>query len=105
MRLNGSANCAQFCQQIATAYFISITSSMMERAYFGLRVINDLEGIVAKRKFDPYLQGQASWFKIRNRSYSQWEGREELFERERESDPDFSLWGDCALACEDAAVW
>ena len=41
---------------------------------------------------------------IRNTSYSQWEGREELFERERESDPDLSLWDDCVKACEGVAV-
>jgi bifunctional non-homologous end joining protein LigD len=61
---------------------------------------NDLEGVVAKRKFDPYIENQASWLKIRNTSYSQWEGRQELFERERESDPDFQVWDGCALACE-----
>lgn len=38
----------------------------------------------AKWKFAPYLPDRpASWLKIRNRSYSQWVGREELFERER----------------------
>jgi hypothetical protein len=63
-------------------------------------VKHDLEGIVAKRKFDPYLPGHARWLKIRNTSYSQWEGREELFERERGSDPDVSLWDGCVLACE-----
>src|SRR5215469_12547522 len=31
---------------------------------------HDLEGIVAKRKSDPYRRG-VSWFKIKNRSYSQ----------------------------------
>src|SRR5579864_4477158 len=65
---------------------------------------NDLEGIVAKCKFDPYIEKQASWLKIRNTSYSQWEGREELFERERESDPDLSLWDQCVRECEDVAV-
>jgi bifunctional non-homologous end joining protein LigD len=50
---------------------------------------HDLEGIVAKRKSDPYLPEHASWLKIRNREYSQWVGREELFERERGRDPDF----------------
>jgi bifunctional non-homologous end joining protein LigD len=68
---------------------------------FQLACGNDLEGIVAKRKFDPYLPEHTKWFKIRNTSYSQWEGREELFERERESDPDVSLWDGCVLACED----
>jgi len=69
-------------------------------ALFRLACENDLEGIVAKRKSDPYLPDHASWLKIRNQSYSQWQGREELFERERGSDPDFHVWDGCALACE-----
>lgn len=52
----------------------------------------DLEGIVAKRKYDPYLPS-TSWFKIRNQAYSQWAGRHELFEHERKSDPDMYGWG------------
>jgi bifunctional non-homologous end joining protein LigD len=71
---------------------------------FRLACNHDLEGIIAKRKYDPYLPDQASWLKIRNSSYSQWEGREALFERERESDPDFSLWDNCMRACADAAL-
>jgi len=71
---------------------------------FGLVCENDLEGIVAKRKFDPYIPGQASWLKIRNTNYSQWEGREELFNRERETDPDFSAWDGCVRVCEEAHV-
>jgi len=40
--------------------------------------------IVAKWKSGLYLpERPSSWIKIRNRSYSQWAGREELFERER----------------------
>ena len=38
----------------------------------------DLEGIVAKRKADPYASG-VTWVKIKNRMYSQMEGRGELF--------------------------
>jgi hypothetical protein len=72
-----------------------------EKKLFRLACDSDLEGIVAKRKFDPYIEKQASWLKIRNTSYSQWEGREELFEMERESDPDLSLWDDCVRACEE----
>jgi len=71
---------------------------------FRLACDNDLEGIVAKRKFDPYLPDQASWLKIRNTNYSQWEGREELFHREREADPDMSLWDECVRACDDVSV-
>jgi hypothetical protein len=42
--------------------------------------------------------GEGRWLKIRNQGYSQWVGREELFERERGSDPDFHVWYQCALA-------
>src|SRR5947209_10269545 len=45
---------------------------------FRLACENDLEGIVAKRKSDPYLPEHARWLKIRNHEYSQWIGREEL---------------------------
>jgi len=67
---------------------------------FGLACEHDLEGIVAKRKSDPYLSEHATWLKIRNHNYSQWIGREALFERERGRDPDFQVWDECALACE-----
>jgi bifunctional non-homologous end joining protein LigD len=42
----------------------------------------DLEGIVAKHSLAPYTT-DTTWFKIKNRNYSQMQGREELFERER----------------------
>jgi bifunctional non-homologous end joining protein LigD len=55
---------------------------------FHLACNRDLEGIVAKWGKGPYVAGreQTSWFKIRNKNYSQWEGREEMFERTRESE-------------------
>ena len=37
---------------------------------------------------------------IRNRKYSQWAGREKFFEREREVDPDMTVWDSCVIACE-----
>ena len=40
----------------------------------------DLEGIVAKRKADPY-EVETRWLKIKNPTYSQAEGRRELFDR------------------------
>jgi ATP-dependent DNA ligase len=40
----------------------------------------DLEGIVAKRKSDPYRCG-VRWWKIKNPAYSQADGRHELFNR------------------------
>ena len=72
-------------------------------ALFKLVCERDLEGIVAKRKGDPYLPDHATWVKIRNRNYSQWIGREELFERERASDPDWHHWNACALASDHLA--
>jgi bifunctional non-homologous end joining protein LigD len=67
---------------------------------FRLACEHDLEGIVAKRRGDPYLTEHAQWLKIRNHSYSQWVGREELFEWERGTDHGFQVWDECALACE-----
>ena len=66
---------------------------------FRLICEQDLEGIVAKGKGDPYLPEHATWLKIRNKNYSQWIGREQLFERERSGDPDFEGWSTCALVC------
>src|SRR5262249_20730607 len=60
----------------------------------------DLEGIVAKLKSGPYLSDRerSTWFKIRNREYSQMAGREELFDRERHQEP-VAGWHSCAVAC------
>jgi bifunctional non-homologous end joining protein LigD len=57
----------------------------------------DLEGIVAKHSLAPYTT-DTTWFKIKNRSYSQMQGREELFERERHREP-VAGWHSCELAC------
>jgi bifunctional non-homologous end joining protein LigD len=42
----------------------------------------DLEGIVAKRKADPYSP-QTVWYKVKNPAYTQAEGRGDLFHRPR----------------------
>ena len=47
-------------------------------ALFGAVQRLDLEGIVAKRRLDPYDPG-STWFKIKNPAYTQMEGRGELF--------------------------
>lgn len=47
--------------------------------FFRLVCQSDLEGVVAKRKDAVY---GASWFKVRNPVYSQYEGRRELFEEQ-----------------------
>src|SRR5205823_13968896 len=59
----------------------------------------DLEGVVAKHKHAPYVteREQSTWFKILNRAYSQKAGREELFERDRSSEP-VAGWHSCELA-------
>ena len=41
---------------------------------------HDLEGIVAKRLADPYGR-RTRWLKIKNSSYTQAEGRAELFNK------------------------
>ena len=55
----------------------------------------DLEGIVAKHSLAPYTTERSTWFKIKNRNYSQMAGREE---RHREPVPG---WHCCELACAD----
>ena len=49
----------------------------------------DLEGIVAKEKSACYVteREHSTWCKLLNREYSQRDAREELFERERHSEP------------------
>jgi bifunctional non-homologous end joining protein LigD len=68
------------------------------RLCFRLACEHDLEGIVAKHRSSPYLTGRedTTWFKIRNRSYSQWDGRDEMFQRPEE--PMCSGWDLCAVA-------
>jgi len=48
------------------------------RELFDLMCANDLEGVVAKRLADPY-DPRVRWLKIKNRGYSQKEGRGDLF--------------------------
>ena len=63
----------------------------------------DLEGIVAKHKSGPYVEDRESttWIKILNRGYSQKQGREELFERERHREP-VAGWHAFALICAES---
>ena len=50
--------------------------------FFRLLCEQDLEGVVAKAKHGAYGE---KWFKIRNPKYSQYEGRRELFESQRQA--------------------
>lgn len=65
----------------------------------------DLEGIVAKDRHVPYVSSreETTWVKILNPRYSQREGREELFERDRHKEP-VAGWHSCAIACAEMEV-
>jgi ATP-dependent DNA ligase len=68
----------------ATSKVLSPVLSIEERGRYLFRAAEqlDLEGIVAKRKADAY--GPATvWYKVKNRAYTQMEGRWQLFERSR----------------------
>lgn len=63
-----------------------------------------LEGIVAKHSASRYVSGreQSSWFKIRNPQYSQWPGRDELFNRPEETER--PGWDACDRAVRQAVA-
>ena len=67
---------------------------------FELICQRDLEGIVAKFRHGNYVaeREKSTWYKIRNPNYSQKAGREELFERDRRSEP-AAGWHSCSVAC------
>jgi len=74
-RLIRSADCprilyAQHIEQYGKRFFEEICS-------------RDLEGIVAKRRLSIYKDDGQSWLKIKNRAYSQAEGRHELLTRKK----------------------
>jgi bifunctional non-homologous end joining protein LigD len=70
---------------------------------FALTCEHDLEGIVAKHRLSPYVsgEGETNWIKIRNASYSQIAGRDELFNRDnkRRQEQASNGWSGCVLAC------
>lgn len=49
---------------------------------FAAAVEQDLEGVVAKRRSDPYLP-TTKWMKVKHRAYSQAAGRWKLFDKRR----------------------
>ena len=65
-------------QQSALLYADHIEQSGAE--FFRIACEPDLEDVVAKHRDGAYAE---RWYKIRNPGYSQYEGRMELFERER----------------------
>ena len=51
------------------------------KRFFAKICSRDLEGIVAKRKMGIYKDDGTGWLKVKNPTYSQSEGRKDLFER------------------------
>ena len=71
----------QMLERLVTGHPRILYARHVERdghALFALVCEQDLEGIVAKRREGTYGQ---DWFKIRNPGYSQYNGRQELFQK------------------------
>jgi bifunctional non-homologous end joining protein LigD len=67
------------CDRLLFAQHIEGTG----KRFFQEICARDLEGIVAKRKLSIYKDNGNSWLKIKNRSYTQAEGRHELLTRKK----------------------
>lgn len=61
---------------------IAYVEPVDDPALFAAAAARDLEGVVAKRRGDPYAP-DTRWVKIKHRGYSQMERRWELFEKRR----------------------
>ena len=53
------------------------------KQFFAEICARDLEGIVAKRRLSVYKDDGNAWIKIKNKTYSQAEGRHELLTQRR----------------------
>ncbi|HEX9985242.1 MAG TPA: hypothetical protein VGF69_18435 [Thermoanaerobaculia bacterium] len=67
-------------RKLAAGSAISYVEHTDDPRLFDAALTMDLEGIIAKRRSDPYAP-ETEWVKIKNRDYSQNEGRSELFGR------------------------
>jgi ATP-dependent DNA ligase len=73
-------------------------------SFFELICQPDLEGIVAKLKQGHRTSdlNESTWIKIKNRNYSQSEGRAEFFDRGRKPVQSIHAgWESCSLVCEE----
>ena len=61
---------------------VAYVEDIEDPALYAAAAARDLEGIVAKRRGDPY-GGATEWVKIKHPGYTQMQGRWELFERRR----------------------
>ena len=68
------------CQRLLCAQHIDGTFG---KQFFEEICARDLEGIVAKRKLGIYKNDGNTWLKIKNKNYSQAEGRHELLTQRR----------------------
>jgi ATP-dependent DNA ligase len=62
--------CVRSCTESVNVCSLATTLKLGE-SLFRLACENELEGIDAKRKYDPYIQNHVSWLKIRNQEYAQ----------------------------------
>jgi len=67
---------------VRRATWVSFIESHTDAELFDVVTGLDLEGVVAKRRDDPYAP-QTRWVKVKNRNYSQAVGRWRFFERRR----------------------
>src|SRR6516225_3711281 len=67
------------CQRLLYAQHIEMTG----KKFFEEICARDLEGIVAKKKMGLYREDRPDWLKIKNRNYTQAEGRHELLTSRR----------------------
>jgi bifunctional non-homologous end joining protein LigD len=73
------------------------------KALFDIVCKRDLEGIVAKLKHGHYAteREHSTWLKVKNKNYSQAEGRAEFFEGKKPSESVHEGWDSCSLVCKD----
>jgi len=73
-------------KRVTKASPVGCIEAVKDPALFDVIVEMDLEGVVAKRRADPYGTS-TEWLKIRHLGYSQKVGRAELFHRRRSGRP------------------
>lgn len=69
-------------QQLVASSPVGYVEAVSDPALFAAVVQMDLEGIVAKKRGDPYT-AETLWVKVKYAGYSQKEGRGEMFHRRR----------------------
>jgi hypothetical protein len=93
---------AQKASRVCYVDYVERTAS----ALFDLVCQRDLEGIVAKLKHGNYAteREHSTWIKVKNKKYSQAEGRSEFFEGKKSVQSVHAGWDSSSLVCEDVEV-